>query len=119
MISDLDVLKTFGALARHAAESQRVSAENVANAANPGYRAEAVESFETFMKRVEANPSLEMTKAEFRHLKTEGPSAPNGNNVSLEQELFISAEASGQHELAMSAYSKTIGLIKAALGRQR
>ena len=117
MISDLQVFQMFGAMARHAAESQRVSAENIANANQPGYHAKAVESFQDFMKRTQYNP--EGTATDFKIVERGGVAAPNGNTVSLEEEVFTSAEAAGQHELALSVYTKSMDLLKTALGRDR
>jgi len=44
--------------------------------------------------------------------------SPNGNNVSLEQEVFNSAEAMGQHSLALSVYTKSMDLLRTAIGRR-
>jgi flagellar basal-body rod protein FlgB len=44
--------------------------------------------------------------------------SPNGNSVSLEQEIFNSAEAMGQHSLALSVYTKSMDLLRTAIGRR-
>lgn len=119
MISDLDVFKVLDALARHAAESQRVSANNVSRAAEPGYKAQQVESFGAFMARIsDGQPTPDFTKS-FNTFESKGPSAPNGNSVNIEQELYRSAEASGQHSLAVTTYSKTLELMRMAIGSRR
>jgi len=115
MLSDMDIFKIYGAMARHAADSQRVSAANVSRASEPGYKAMQVEPFGAFLERAAVDGSF---STPFRLQQTEGPSAPNGNSVNLEHEVFKSAEASGQHDMAMTVYSKTIELMRAAMGRQ-
>lgn len=117
MLTDMPIFKVYGAMARHAAESHRVSAENIANAAVPGYQARAVEPFESYLARLGREPA-----GQGPHLissATGDASAPNGNTVNLEQEMFRSAEAVGQHSMAMSVYSKSLDLMRSALGRSR
>lgn len=118
MISDLGVFQMYGAMARHAAENQRVSAENIARADQPGYRAKQVESFEDFMARAAASGES-MESAAFRIVDAGGAASPNGNTVSLEQEIFNTAEAAGQHDLALTVYSKSLDLLRTAIGKDR
>ena len=47
-----------------------------------------------------------------------GAAAPNGNTVSIEQEVFKSAEATGQHNMALGVYTKSLELMKLAIGRR-
>jgi flagellar basal-body rod protein FlgB len=56
--------------------------------------------------------------ASFRVTESQGPMSPNGNSVSLEQEIFNSAEAMGQHSLALSVYTKSMDLLRTAIGRR-
>ena len=104
MLSDLSLFQVYGALARHAAESQKVSAENLARANEPGFKAKQVESFSDFMART--GPTIESAdfNQPFKH--------------TLEQEVFKSAEASQQHQMAMTVYSKSLEMMKLALGRR-
>lgn len=118
MISDLQILNIYSAMARHAAESQKVSATNIAHADTPGYKASEVESFEDFLARaIKAGSAV--SEQGFRVLDSTTPAAPNGNNVSLEQEIFNSADAMGQHNMALTIYSKSIDLLRTALGKPR
>lgn len=119
MFTDISVLKLYSNMARHASETQRVSAENVSRAAEPGYKAKAVESFEDFVARTAVNQPGESSAAAFKTLEANTPSAPNGNTVSLEQEIFKSAEASSQHAMALTVYSKSMDLLRIAIGRSR
>jgi flagellar basal-body rod protein FlgB len=116
MISDLSLFQVYGAMARYAAEAQSVSATNIARANEPGYKAKQIESFDAYLARVSggADPATEG----FRVTDSHNPMAPNGNNVSLEQEVFNSAEAMGQHSMALSVYTKSMDLLRTAIGRR-
>lgn len=119
MISDLSLFQVYSAMARHAAESQRVSATNIARADEPGYKAVEVESFEDFLARVKAEPDAARSlSGAFRTFESNAPISPSGNSVSLEQQVFKSAEAMGQHNLALSVYTKSLDLLRAAIGRR-
>jgi flagellar basal-body rod protein FlgB len=118
MISDVQLFKVYGAMARYAAEAQSVSATNIARANEPGYKAKEIESFDAFLARVSNSPAVDPMTASFHITESSGPMAPNGNNVSLEQEVFNSAEAMSQHSLALSVYTKSMDLLRTAIGRR-
>ena len=46
-----------------------------------------------------------------------GPSAPNGNTVSLETEMVRATEVRHQHEMALSVYQSALGVLRTSLGR--
>ncbi|MEZ5946721.1 MAG: flagellar biosynthesis protein FlgB [Hyphomonas sp.] len=122
MISDLPFFQVFGSMARYAAESQKVSAENIAHADEPGFKAQQIETFQEFMTRAAhgAEGAAEgAVTATFKTADAHTPAKPNGNTVSLEQELFNSADALGQHNLAVTVYEKSLGLMRTALGKSR
>lgn len=119
MISDLPIFQIYGAMARHAAESQRVSAENISRAGEPGFKAKKVESFEDYLARVQRSADTGGSAPSIRLLDAGSPAAPNGNTVSIEQEIFRSAEAMGQHNLALTVYTKSLELMRSAIGKQR
>jgi flagellar basal-body rod protein FlgB len=119
MISDLQIFQVYGAMARHAAESQKVSATNVANADVPGFKAGEIESFEAFLSRTMQTGGADDMMGGFKLGESGAPADPNGNNVSLEREVFNSAEAMGQHNMALTVYSKSIDLLRTALGKPR
>ena len=119
MIKDLPVFQIYSAMARHAAESQRVSTENIARASEPGYKAQQIESFTDFMQRSQSTNEGVSLPAGFKTSDADSPASPNGNTVDLETEIFKSAEAGAQHELAMSVYTKSLDLLRPASGRRR
>ncbi|MEO9969867.1 MAG: flagellar biosynthesis protein FlgB [Hyphomonadaceae bacterium] len=104
-------------MAQHAAETQRVSAENIARAGEPGYRAKEVESFSDYMSRTKTDPTVAGKPASFSISEAQTPIGPNGNSVSIEQEIFKSVGAGGQHNMALSVYAKSMQLMKMAIGR--
>ncbi len=119
MISELPLFQIVGAMARYAAESQKVSATNIAHADEPGYKGAKLESFEEYIKRNGGAAPASGMAASFRVLESGTPASPNGNTVDLEQEMFTSADAMGQHSLALSVYEKSLQLLRTAVSSKR
>ena len=117
MISQLPLFEIYGAMARYAAESQKVSATNIAHADEPGYKAVKLESFEAYLSRTANGASSAGLSAPFKVLEANTPMSPSGNTVSVEMELFNSAEAASQHSQALTVYSKSLELLRTALGK--
>ncbi|MEZ5985192.1 MAG: flagellar biosynthesis protein FlgB [Hyphomonas sp.] len=117
MISQLPLFEIYGAMARYAAESQKVSATNIAHADEPGYKAKQLESFEAYLARTANGAAPTGLNNSFKVVESDAPISPNGNSVSIEMEMFRSAEAAGQHEQAMTVYSKSLELLRTALGK--
>ncbi|MEL6324278.1 MAG: FlgB family protein [Pseudomonadota bacterium] len=119
MITDLKIFDVYGAMARHAAERQRVSATNIANADSPGYRAIEVEPFDAYLGRQANMGAADLSAGTFRLQGTNAVASPNGNTVTLEEAIFESAQASGQHAMALTVYTKSLDLLRAAMGKSR
>ena len=117
MISQLPLFQIYGAMARYAAESQKVSATNIAHADEPGYKAKQLESFESYLKRAGSGVAAAGLNTGFKTVESDTPVSPSGNSVSVEMELFRSAEAAGQHDQAMTVYAKSLELLRTALGK--
>ncbi len=130
MFEKLGILSMAQAMAKHAATRQAVIAENVANADTPGYRARDLASFsEAF--RADATGGLRATRAAHAFAPGTAQTAPaaatayrpdaaspNGNNVSLEQEIFASAEAKSDHDRALAIYRSAMNILRtSASGR--
>ncbi len=116
MISELPIFQIYEAMARHAAESQKVSAGNLSRAGEPGYKALAIESFQDYFQRSQDAGPGAPAEAAFRTFEAQAPAAPNGNTVSIEREVFNSAASMGQHGMALTVYAKTLGLMRTAIG---
>ena len=131
MFEKMDILTKAVGLAKHAAARQSVIAQNIANADTPGYRAKDIASFaDTF--RTDDGSALRTTRA--RHLSggaaaghadldpqtvfRAGAMSPNGNSVALEAEMMAAAEAKRDHDLALTVYKTSLGIMRTALGRR-
>ncbi len=124
MFESLDLFRTSAALMRHGAARQALSAVNVANADTPGYRARALPAFAETLRGA---PSLRATRPGHlgrdaaspgaRAFDAPGEAAPNGNTVSLEAEMFASAQASREHNQALAVWRHALTVLRGSLGR--
>lgn len=108
-------------------QRQVVLAENVANAATPGYKDLDLEPF-TFsdslksaqMTMVSTNPNdiipASMSGGNARTVRAKGyETLPSGNSVDLEQEMMKVSENSVDYQTVTSIYHKMAGLFKIAI----
>lgn len=129
MFDKLELFNLAGDFARHASLRQSTIAQNMANADTPGYRARDVQSFaESYreadgsdMRQTRAGHSFSArdTADNWRLFDAPGPSAPNGNTVSLETEMMKATEVRHQHDMALSVYSSSMDILRTAIGRGR
>ena len=126
MFEMLDLTRMANAMATRAGERMGIIAQNVANADTPGFKAMDLPSFaETYAEngsamratRVGHFGGFDQGEPAARHDKTAG--APNGNSVSLEQEMVKSAGVRQDHDMALAIYRSTSELIRASLGKSR
>ena len=124
-IADVGIFKLAEQRLAWAANRQQVLAHNVANASTPGYLPRDVASFQATLARTTLPPLSQTSPA---HLgMTQAPSAmqtgrptdraPDGNAVSLEDQLTKVADTESTQELAINLYKKYQGLFRIALGR--
>ena len=107
MFEKLELTRMAQALAAHAGARMGLLAQNVANADTPGYKARDLPDFaQVFASAAGAEPLL-----------TKGAADPNGNSVSLEDQMVRMADVRQSHEMAMAIYRSTSGIVRAALGR--
>jgi len=126
MFENLEIFQTSYAMARHAGARQAVTAANMANADTPGYRARSIEPFRdayeaetSDMRATRAGhvgtsvmstaPQIEMSDAEI---------SPNGNSVSLEQEMVNAIEIQREHSRALAIYKHSLDLMRMSIGRR-
>lgn len=122
------VLGMARAMAAHAAARQGLIAQNVAHADTPGYRPRDLPSFASALREANAG-ALRQTRpghiaggpgaVTLRPVTLAGTPSPNGNAVSLEQEMVRAAEVRQAHDLALAIQGKLSGTIRMALGRSR
>lgn len=127
MFDQLEILNMARGLATHSAARQQVVAQNLAQSDTAGYKARDIASFgESY--RAASGLEMRTTRAGHVHGDTPPPGLrpfiergidgdPNGNTVSIEGQMVKSAEIQTRHEMALSVYRTTIGLIRATLGR--
>ena len=118
MFNDLKLLQTFSAMASHAARRHEVLAKNIANADTPDFRAKDIQSFaDAYAETTRSGKSISQIASSARMIETGGTMSPNGNSVSLEDQMLRSAEAKGQHDMALAVYKKSLDLLRLSLGR--
>ena len=128
MFTNLNIFQTAHALAVHSGQRHVVIAQNVANADTPGYSARDVEPFS--LTQQGNTGSATMVASRSAHLNGDptgvaqyvvgeraGESDPNGNSVSVENELMMAVDARRHHDRALAIYKSSLNILRASLGR--
>jgi flagellar basal-body rod protein FlgB len=116
MAHPVSLLELSSIMARHAATRHSLVSQNIANADTPGYRAQDVADFSDVMKAQQfAGDASGIDPMAVIERPSVG--SPNGNTVSLEEELMRSAKAQQDHEMAVSIYRSTLTMMKTAVGK--
>ncbi|MBU2992390.1 FlgB family protein [Octadecabacter sp. 1_MG-2023] len=127
MFTNLNLFQTSYAMARHAGARQAVTAANMANADTPNYRAQTMESFADSYENSSAG---EMRTTRAGHMDVNGSSltpstdftdaeaSPNGNSVSLEQEMINAVEVQREHNRALAIYKHSLDVVRMSIGRR-
>lgn len=129
MDMNLDILRVARGLASHATERQTIVSRNIANADTPGYKAKDLTPFaQTYTNTGPDRFVMKATRA--GHLQPEyrphqssveidsafGAESPNGNTVSLEDQMMRSVEIRHHHELALGVYKKSLDILRTSIG---
>lgn len=107
---------------------EAVLAANVANADTPGWQARDVQSFAAWLGNGAATPAGQPVRTNPMHLAGRangvagghalvGEHAPDGNQVSLDQQLEKIVQTDTQHETVTALYQKYLGMFRMTLGR--
>ncbi|WP_366656458.1 flagellar basal body rod protein FlgB [Fodinicurvata sp. EGI_FJ10296] len=138
-MSGLSIFQLIGQRLNWVGQRQDVTAQNIANASTPGYQSEDLVPFESHLRRSPGARNVVQVATHSAHIghpasgsratAHDGGSAvrqervrdpaevdPNGNSVSLEQELMNVAENAANHEMALNLYRKQMGMIRTAIG---
>lgn len=126
MFAQIDTMRMARDLGAHAARRQRVIATNVANADTPGYRARDLPGFADSVRRGTldlratrpAHLAANLSGTRARPVEVEGEPSPNGNTVSLEDEMVRSADAKREFDLSLSVMQSGLTLMRTAIGRR-
>lgn len=131
-ITDLPVLTALRTRMQWQQERQRLLAENVANSDTPGFRPrDLAEPNLSPAGSPDGFAALPMTRTSATHLGPAGGGArfavdrkggfetrPAGNAVNLEDEMLKAATNQMDYAAATTLYSRSLGLIKTAIGRR-
>ena len=111
-------------------ERQKVLAENVANADTPGFRGRDLKQLD-FHEALRSTGDVKLATTAPGHIGgSSGTSqfpmdnrggfetTPRGNAVVLEDEMMKVAQTQMDYQAATALYSRSLGLIKTALGRR-
>ena len=126
---DINTLSLASALAAHATARQRLLSENIAHADTPGYRARDIAEFAEVL---DASPAFAATTTrpghigfgadphgfEAREITAFGAETPNGNSVSLEDQMMRAAEVRQQHEMALGVYGRSLAILRTTLSQR-
>lgn len=104
-------------MASHASQRHAVIADNIANADTPNYKAKDLKPFaEIFTDAVRSGTALSGSYDAVT-LDVGDALSPNGNSVSIEDQMMRSAQVQNDHELSLMLYKKSLGLMKLAIGK--
>jgi len=133
-ITDIPIFSMLRTKLEWSQERQRVLAENVANSDTPNYRARDLVP-PKFDERVLTPPSsvsnVALARTQIAHfagvgLGASGPNEtranyekrPTGNAVNLEEEMMKVAANQMDYQTVTALYTRSLGLIKTALGKR-
>lgn len=128
MFEQIELMTMARAMTDHAARRQVVVARNIAKADTPGFKARDLAAFEDSYRR-ESVPDLRTTRpghvalpdwspATWHASVSDTEASPNGNAVSIEEELVKAAETRREHELSLGIYRSALDLMRTSIGRR-
>jgi flagellar basal-body rod protein FlgB len=112
-VQDLALGALHGAL-RGLSARQRVMADNVANVETPKFLASKVDFEDSLRKAVAGGDPLGLDISSRHSL---APTNPNGNNVSLDDEMLGLVDTELRYQLAVEGMNYKYRLLRTAMGR--
>ena len=112
MLTDLSMLRLSSTMADHASQRHALISENIAQADTPGFRARDLPVFSDVFDAQTMTVTSDM-RVEVRNDNL----SPNGNSVSLEDEMMRAAQVQNDHALAMSMYKSTLTMLRTVIGK--
>jgi flagellar basal-body rod protein FlgB len=137
MLSGIDLFQVAGDRMRYLTERQTVIARNIANADTPGYKAQDLAPFTPVIATSGANSAggsspLVLVQTNPAHLPLDqdtvssqqtvdsdanyGGEKPDGNTVSVEEQMVKSADLANSFAMASTVYAKSVSIMKMAIG---
>ena len=126
MFENIEMMRMARAMGQHASQRHVTVARNIANADTPGFKAQDLQPFaDSYRAAAEplrvSNPR-HMAMPDWapvtRHTVAETGVSPNGNSVSLEEEMLKAAEVKRGHDLSLGIYRSALDLMRTSLGRR-
>ena len=127
MFENLDIFKMSNAMAVHAGQRQALVAQNVANADTPGYIARDIAPFQATyendgrsLQRATRDAHLHGVNAAGSIAPTDqrAMASPDGNTVSIENEILKATDTLRQHDRALAIYKSSLAILRSSLGRR-
>lgn len=128
MFERIELMKMARAMSDHAARRNGVVARNIANADTPGFKARDLQSFVESYRHTDPPPlrtsrsdhvaSPFWSAASPREVMPEAGNSPNGNSVSLEEEMLKLAETKREHDLSLGIYRSALTLMRTSIDRR-
>lgn len=127
MMHEMDILRMASAVADHAGRRQGVIARNIANADTPGFRAQDLTPFSQVWRETSGFPAhatrpghagydpAAVPPARTRFVTAVGASSPNGNTVSIEDQMGRAAETKMQHDVALGVWRSAMNILRASV----
>ena len=131
MFDRIDILHLASGMARHAAAREGEIARNVANADTPGFRARDLRPFAEVLRNGDipgGDTGLALRRTRPAHLPASGgfdgwdridapdQESPDGNSVSLEDQMVKAAYVRQDHDMALGVYASALGILRSAIG---
>lgn len=120
MFNQINLLSLADLKLKYSAAAQHISAQNIANADTPGYRAVNVKSFDTILSEFGAH-SHAMRPMDDLIVDRRTPQAhyiePNKNNVSLDEAMVAATRHKSSHDQAVAITKSTFDILRLSLGR--
>lgn len=131
MLQGIELLQLAGARMHYIQQRQSLISQNIANVDTPGYRARDLAPFRFATSLLAQNDQfqspLRLVTSSPLHMQPENAAAaveetssetekPDGNTVSLQEQMYKLSENATAFDLASTAYGQTIGILKMAIG---
>lgn len=132
--SQVSLFKVMGMKMKYHSAQQAEIAKNIANVDTPGYKATEVvqPDFKRALRGASAGTSLPMATTRSGHITGGSASVtfnvqkrentydlnPDGNNVSVEEEMMRASGNQAEYTKVLSLYRKTAQMFKTAIGSQ-
>ncbi|MCH2093599.1 MAG: FlgB family protein [Rhodobacteraceae bacterium] len=133
MFAKLNVFQIAMAAARHSGARQALVSQNIANADTPGYAARDLMPFKDIigneMTRLSVSKALRASRPGHLHGARENgfieatvaetvSENPNGNAVSVEEQMLRAVELRRQHDRSLAIYKSNLTILRTSLGRR-